>query len=266
MEIAGRTALLTGATGGLGRAIAAALAARGAILILSSRKADALADLASSLGGDGHRTVPADLADAGAARALAGEVGAVDILVANAGLPASGRIENFEPQEIERALRVNLESPILLAQALMPGMAERGSGHLVFVSSLSGKAPSPRSAVYNATKFGLRGFSLGLRADLHGGGVGSSIVAPGFIRDAGMFADAGAKAPPGLGTSSPAEVGDAVVRAIEQDRAEITVAPRHQRALAHIALVSPSLAVRSTASGPGQKAADEVASGQTDKR
>ena len=109
-------------------------------------------------------------------------------------------------------------------------MLERGAGHLVFVASLSGKAPSPRSAVYNATKFGLRGFSLGLRTDLKGTGVGASIVAPGFIRDAGMFADAKAKAPPGLGTSTPEAVGAAVVRAIERDSVEIAVAPPQQRA------------------------------------
>jgi short-subunit dehydrogenase len=266
VDLNGRTTLLTGATGGLGRAIATALAARGATLVLSSRKADALAEMAAALPGDGHRTLPADLAESGAAIALAEEAGAVDILVANAGLPASGRMEDFNSNEIERALRVNLEAPMLLAHALIPGMAERGYGHLVFVSSLAGKSPSPRTAVYNATKFGLRGFSLGLRADLQRGGVGSSIVAPGFIRDAGMLADAGAKPPPGLGTSTPRAVGDAVVRAIEQDKAEITVAPRHQRALAHLALASPSLAVRATAAGTGQKAAADIASGQRRKR
>ncbi len=266
MDPAGRTALLTGATGGLGRAIAAALAERGAKLALSGRKADALAEMAEGLPGAGHRTIPADLAEPGAAIALAGEAGEVDILIANAGLPGTGRLEDFSAREVERALRVNLEGPMLLAHALLPGMLDRGAGHLVFVASLSGKAPSPRSAVYNATKFGLRGFSLGLRTDLHGSGVGSSIVAPGFIRGAGMFADAGAKAPPGLGTSTPAAVGAAVVRAIQRDSVEVTVAPPQQRALAHIALAAPRLATRSASGGTAQKAAHEVASGQTDKR
>ena len=266
MNPSGRTVLLTGATGGLGRAIAFALAARGARLVLSSRKAAALEEMVSALPGDGHRAIAADLAEPGAALALAVDAGDIEILVANAGLPASGRMEDFTPQEVERALRVNLEAPVLLAQTLAPEMAERGSGHLVFVSSLSGKSPSPRSSVYNATKFGLRGFALGLRADLQGSAVGSSIVSPGFIRNAGMFADAGSKAPSGLGTSTPEAVGAAVVKAIEQDKVEVTVAPPHQRALAHLALASPSLAVRATAGAAGQKAAADVAAGQTDKR
>jgi short-subunit dehydrogenase len=266
VDPAGRTALLTGATGGLGRAIAAALAARGATLVLSSRKAEELAQMAAELPGEGHSAVPTDLAEPGAALELAAAAGEPDILVANAGLPGTGRIEHFSPNEVERALRVNLEAPMLLANALLPGMLERRAGHLVFVASLSGKAPSPRSAVYNATKFGLRGFSLGLRTDLRGSGVGSSIVAPGFIRDAGMFADARAKAPPGLGTSTPAEVGAAVVRAIERDSVEVAVAPAQQRVLAHVALAAPRLATRSASGGTAQKAAHEVASGQTDKR
>ncbi len=222
--------------------------------------------MVEALPGGEHRAIPADLAEPGAAITLAAEAGDIDILVANAGLPATGRMEDLAANEIERALRVNLEAPMLLAHALVPRMLGRGVGHLVFVASLSGKAPSPRSAVYNATKFGLRGFSFGLRTDLHGSGVGSSIVAPGFIRDAGMFADAGARAPAGLGTSTPAAVGAAVVRAIERDSVEVTVAPPQQRALAHLALTAPRLATRGASGGSAQKAAASVASGQTGKR
>ena len=113
--------------------------------------------------------------------------------------------------------------------------------------------PSPRSSVYNATKFGLRGFALGLRADLSSRGIGVSIVSPGFVRDAGMFADSGAKAPPGMGTASPDQVGAAVVKAIEADRVEIAVAPLHQRFMAHFGMVSPSIAVRAQRARAGQK-------------
>ena len=86
----------------------------------------------------------------------------MDVLVANAALPASGRVEDFEPDQIDRALDVNLRAPIQLTRALLPGMLERGRGHLVLVSSLSGKVASPRSGIYSATKFGLRGFAAGL--------------------------------------------------------------------------------------------------------
>lgn len=261
MDLAGHKALLTGATGGLGRAIAKALAAEGAAVALSARKAEALESLAGELPGHGHKTLPADLADPGAAEKLAAEAGDVDVLVANAGLPGAGWLTDFTPEQVQRALRVNLEAPMLMARALFPGMVERGSGHLVFISSLSGKAASPRTSIYNATKFGLRGFALGLRSDLSPKGVGVSLVSPGFIREAGMFADSGAKPPPGLGTSTPEAVGSAVVKAITRDRAEIAVAPLAQRALAHFALASPAISVKTQSGAAGQKAAEAVADG-----
>ena len=109
MDLGGRTALLTGATGGLGRAIATALAARVARLILSSRKAEELVKLARSLPGGGHTTLVSDLGEEGAALALLEQAGDIDVLVANAALPASGRLEGFSQDEIGHALRVNLE-------------------------------------------------------------------------------------------------------------------------------------------------------------
>src|SRR6186997_508120 len=112
MDLGGRTALLTGATGGLGRAIATALAARGARLILSSRKAEELVKLARSLPGSGHTTIAIDLADDGASLSLLEQAGDIDVLVANAGLPASGRLDGFSQYDISRALRVNLETPV----------------------------------------------------------------------------------------------------------------------------------------------------------
>lgn len=266
MELSGRTALLTGATGGLGRAIAEAMSRRGARLVLSGRKREALEQLAASLPGSGHRAAPADLAEPGAAERLAAECEEVDILVANAGLPGAGWLGDFTPEQVARALRVNLEAPMLLAQALFPAMLERGGGHLVFVSSLSGKAASPRSSIYNATKFGLRGFALALRADLGPRGVGVSLVSPGFIREAGMFAEAGAKPPPGMGTTTPERVGAATVKAIESDRAEVVVATPQQRLAAHFALLSPSLAVRAQSGSAGQKAAEEIAAGHSDEK
>lgn len=266
MEIAGRKALLTGATGGLGKAIAKAMAQRGAVLQLSARKREALEALAAELPGEGHTVLPADLAEPGAAERLAAEAREVEILLANAGLPGAGRMEDFTPEQVQRALRVNLESPMLLAQALYPAMLERGSGHLVFVASLAGKSPAPRSSIYNATKFGLRGFALALRTDLAPQGIGVSLVSPGFIREAGMFAESGAKSPAGLGTSSPEEVAKSTVRAIEADKVELTVAPARQRFLAHFGLASPGIAVKVSSGSAGQKSAAEIASGHSDDK
>jgi short-subunit dehydrogenase len=265
MELAGRTALLTGATGGLGRAIAAALAERGTSLLLSARSQDALETLAAELPGS-HATAPADLAEPGAAERLAAEASEVDILVANAGLPGSGLLADFSPEQVQRALRVNLEAPMLMARALSPGMVERGSGHLVFISSLSGKAASPRSSIYNATKFGLRGFALGLRADLGPKNVGVSLVSPGFIRDAGMFAESGAKPPAGLGTGRPDQVGAAVVKAIVGDKIEVGVGPLRQRALAHMGLASPGMSARAQSGSAGQRAAKAIAEGHPSEK
>jgi short-subunit dehydrogenase len=267
MNLSGRKALLTGATGGLGRAIAQAMAERGAHLMLSARNREALEAMAAELPGSGHRVLPADLAEPEAAERLAEEAAGTEILIANAGLPGAGKLDEFSSEQVKRALRVNLEAPMLMARALYPAMLNAGSGHLVFVASLAGKAASPQSSIYNATKFGLRGFALGLRADLTPRNVGVSLVSPGFIREAGMFADAGSKPPPGMGTSTPEEVGAATVKAIERNKVEVTIAPLTQRAGAHLALVSPSLSARAQSGSAGQKAAEAIAKGHpADKR
>jgi short-subunit dehydrogenase len=268
VDLEGKRLLLSGATGGLGRAIAEELANNGAGLVLSSRKKEQLEELARSLpGGAGrHEVVVADLANPGAAEQLASDAGNVDGLVANAALPATGRLESFSTDEVQRALRVNFESPILLARALAPELAKKGEGHLVFISSLAGKVGSPRSSLYNATKFGVRGFAFGLREDLHPHGIGVSIVSPGFVREAGMFHDAGSKPPPGLGTTTPKKVARAVVRAITRNRNEITVAPRRQRFLTEFGYRHPGFAARVQRRGGADRIADDLAAGQADKR
>ncbi|MGN6275865.1 MAG: SDR family NAD(P)-dependent oxidoreductase [Solirubrobacterales bacterium] len=267
MNLSGRKALLTGATGGLGRAMARALAERGAHLTLSARNREALEALAAELPGVAHRALPAYVAEPDAAGRLAAEATGTENLIANAGRPGAGRLTDFSAEDVKRALRVNLEAPMLLARALYPAMVDAGSGHLVFVSSLSGKAASPRTSVYNATKFGLRGFALALRADLAASGVGVSIVSPGFIREAGMFAESGAKPPPGMGTATPEQVGAATVKAIERDKVEVAVAPIPQRVGAHLALVSPTLGIKAQSGSAGQKAAKAIADGHPpDKR
>jgi uncharacterized protein len=257
------TVLLTGASGGIGQAIARALAARGAQLVLSGRRADVLEPLAAEVRG---RALVLDLAEREAVERLAREAGEVEILIANAALPAAGAIEDFTQDQIDRALDVNLRAPIALAKLLSPRMVERGHGHLVFISSLSGKAASPRGSLYAATKFGLRGFALGLREDLRPAGVGVSTVFPGFIRDAGMFADAGVKLPRGVATRSPDEVASAVVRAIERDRAEVDVAPFGLRAGAAIAGLVPQLAAAASRRMGDARIAEQLAAAQRGKR
>lgn len=263
MNLTGTTALLTGASGGIGQAIARRLTDAGCRVTLSGRRADVLEELASQLGCD---VIAADLADPADVTRLAGECSSADILVANAALPASGPLAAFEVQEIDRALDVNLRAPIVLARLLAEGMTARGRGHLVFVSSIAGKTGAPGSSVYSATKFGLRGFGQGLRGDLQGSGVSASVVFPGFIRDAGMFHDSGAQLPSYVGTSTPEDVADAVVRAIERDRGEIDVAPVGVRAGAKFAELAPATSARISQKLGSQRISDQVAAGQTDKR
>ncbi len=266
MELRGKRVLLTGATGGLGRAIALGLAGRQATLVLSSRKPEELEELRASLPGDGHRTLVADLAEEGAALRLLSDSGEIDVLVANAALPASGKLDGYTEEQIRRALRVNLEAPILMTHALLEGWLQRGAGHFVFISSLNGKIATARSSLYSATKFGLRGFALGLREDLRGTNVCSSVVMPGTIREAGMFADTGASLPRGSGTGTPEQVAAGVVSAIERDRAEVEVAPRVQRLMANFAARRPDLAGRLSARIGAGQIADSVADQQTHKR
>ena len=244
MQIEDAKVLLTGASGGLGEAIASDLASRGARLVLSGRRADALQAMAAETGG---QAIPCDLADDGAVERLASEVGAVDVLVANAGLPGSGTLPRLDPAEIDRVLNVNLRAPIMLARLLCPGMVERKRGQLVFVASFAGKVPSAgESSIYTATKFGLRGFAHVLRAQMRGKGVGVSIVTPGPIRGAGMFARGGGKPPPFVGTSSPQQVGSAVVKAIERNLAEVDVASAGLRAVSKLAAVAPAFVAART--------------------
>jgi short-subunit dehydrogenase len=238
LHLAGSTVLVTGATGGIGDAIARGLSARGAQLVLSGRREAELSRVAEEVGA---RAVVADLAVAGDVDRLAAEASAagIDVLVANAAHPATGTLAALTQEDIDLILDVNLRAPIELARVLAPAMVARGRGHLVFISSLSGKSAQPASSLYSATKFGLRGFGLALREDLRGSGVGASVVAPGFIRDAGMFVRTGVKLPPGVGTKTPQDVAAAVIRAIEDDRAEIDVAPLGLRLGSAIASVVP---------------------------
>jgi uncharacterized protein len=265
VQLGGTTALLTGASGGIGQAVARALHARGARLLLSGRRADVLDELRAALG-EGADVLQADLSDAAGVAALARSAGAVDVLVANAGLPASGPLDGFTPEQINRALDVNLRAPMQLTRALVPGMVERGRGHVVLVSSLAGKVASVGTAVYSATKFGLRGFGAGLRQDLHGTGVGVTVVFPSFVRDAGMYAETEVDLPPWVGTRTPGDVARAVVRGIEEDRAEIDVAPLSLRLGAVASALAPGTAARLQRRLGSEAIAEEFARTQRGKR
>lgn len=264
MEIThGTTALVTGANGGLGQAIAQALTRAGAQVTLSGRRADALLPIAAKLGA---RVIVADLGNRSEVERAIAEAGPIDILVANAALPATGHLLDFTDAQIDRSLDVNLRAPILMARKLGAGMVERRRGAIVFISSLSGKLAAGGASLYCATKFGLRGFSLALREDLRSSGVGVTTVFPGFIRDAGMFADTGVKLPSGSGTRSPEDVANAVLRAIRKNPAEIDVAAFEQSIAALIAGLSPRLVSALARAVGGDALTRQIVAAQAHKR
>jgi short-subunit dehydrogenase len=255
--------LLTGANGGIGAAIAREIGRTGAKLLLSARRADAIAPLAKELGA---QVIIADLANRADVARLADDAANVDVIVANAALPATGNVLDFSVEEMDRALDVNLRAPMTLARIGAERMVARGRGHLVFISSISGKIASRYSTIYSATKFGMRGFALGMREDLKGTGVGVTTIYPGFIRDAGMFANTGVELPKSVGTRSPEDVARAVLRAIDKNPSEITVAAFEQRFAGALGSVAPDAISAMQKLFGADKLADKLAEGHRARR
>jgi uncharacterized protein len=265
-DLSGQTALVTGATGGLGRAIARALHEQGATVELSGRRTDVLESLASELG-DRAQVLPADLSKADEVATLAERAGAVDVLVANAGLGGTGPLPDYTLEEANRVIDVNLRSAVHLTHALLPGMLERGRGHLVYISSIAGKAPTVGASLYSATKFALRGFALALHEDLRDSGVGVTAVYPGFIAEAGLWGDTGLKMPRGSGRlRTPDDVAAAVLKGIATGRVEIDVAPVVQRSGGWLTGFAPGLVAASVRAFGGERLSAALADAQREKR
>jgi short-subunit dehydrogenase len=245
MDLRGKNALLTGASRGLGPYIARALAEKGVNLALTARTAEALGASAKEVSALGVKAVaiPADVTDqAGRKRLLERAVaanGPIDILINNAGIEWICEYTKLSPELIEQMIQTNLVAPLILSRLVLPEMITRDSGHVVMMSSLGGKKGSPYSATYAATKAGLIEWTSGIREELRGTGVSASVICPGFISDAGMFAEYGKGAPRLTGESPPGKVGDAVVHAIERDVAEIIVNPGPKRLLSITNAISP---------------------------
>ena len=161
MRLEGRSVLLTGATGGIGGAIAHELAARGCALTVTGRRTAELASLVTELGPPA-RGFAADLTNLTEVRDLLDNAGPVDILVACAGIDVPQDLADASDEAVEEAMRVNLLAPAALARAAVAPMKKRGVGHIVFIGSVAGLVATPiNSSVYTATKWGLRGLGLG---------------------------------------------------------------------------------------------------------
>ena len=184
-DLTGKTALVTGATGGIGGEIAKALHAAGATVVLSGTREAVLQDLAQQLGG---RTfaVPANLADAESvdsllARAEEAAGAGIDILVANAGITRDGLLMRMKDEDWEAVLKVNLESYFRLSRAAMRGMMKRRHGRIIGITSVVGVMGNPGQSNYAASKAGMIGFSKALAQEVASRGITVNCVAPGFI-------------------------------------------------------------------------------------
>lgn len=252
-QLRGRNALLTGAAGGLGNYIARALAAEGVNLALSDLPEAPLDELIVELRGKGVgvEAVPADLAEREELHGLVGRaeraLGPIDVLVNGAGLEFAGPFLERAPEEVEALIDVNLVATVVLTRTALPGMLERGRGHVVNVASLAGKAWFPYLAAYSASKHGVVAFTHALRAELADEPVGCSAVCPAFVSRVGMFGrlEGGVgKPPPPLSVIEPEEVGEAAVKAIHEDRPEVIINGPGIRAVVFLATFAPRLAAR----------------------
>jgi short-subunit dehydrogenase len=220
VQLRGSTCLVTGGSSGIGAATAIALSSAGASVVVAGTDAGRTAAVAARAGG---RSLTGDLRKPDAAARLAAEAGPVDVLVNNAGVGWSGRFADMPPERIPELVALDLTAALLLTRELLPGMTERGRGHVVNVGSIAGAAGGRGEAVYAACKAGLAGFTEALRQEHANGPVDFSLIVPGPV-DTPFFERRGT--PYERGFPRPVNAGRvaiAVRDAILERRAEVVV-------------------------------------------
>lgn len=252
-QLRGRTALVTGASGGIGRQIARRLTREGMSIIVSGRREEVLADLANELRGQGIRSeaIPADLGDLSQIDPLIERcetaLGQIDVLVNNAALEVPSAFTAYKREELTSIVDVNLTAPMLLTRRVVPGMLERKRGHVVFISSMAGKVGTGYNEPYSATKAGLIGLNQSLRAEYRHAPIGFSVICPGFVSGGGMYdrtVDEGIRSNRLIGETTADKVADRVVEAIHHNRPEIIERGSPTRPLLAIGEISPLLRER----------------------
>lgn len=253
--ISGRVILLTGASRGMGAAMARRLAAAGARLALVARSAGPLRELADDVGGVAF---PADLGDLEAApgliAAVVAQLGRLDGMVHNAGVETFGHMESSDPAHIEQTITLNLTAPLLLTRLALPTLLAAPAAQVVFVSSTAGMFGTPYGAAYAASKAGLRAASHSLRMEYAHTNLGFSAILPGFVHGAGMHEvhkqEVGAA--PGLAGGTTVEaVVEAVFEALHDNPAERIVNWPPLRPLGVLGALLPGLAGKVALSAVG---------------
>jgi len=233
LELRGCTALVTGASMGIGLHVARRLALVGANVVLAARHAERLEAAAQTLGALGVRSlaVPTDVSRPADLEKLVDtalrEFGSIDVLVNNAGVEAFCHYEDLSLERIAMTIQTNLTSALQLTRLVLPHMLMARRGHIVNMSSTAGKQGPAFGAAYGTTKAGLINFTQAIRAEYRGRGISASVICPGFTDEGGIYdrmkAQTGRRSPPLVGSTTVDRVADAVLRAIEKDRAEILV-------------------------------------------
>jgi len=230
MDLKNKCVLLTGACGGIGRALARALAQRGANLCLVDRRTDDLETLAAELRSEGVRieTACADITTVegrdGIVRCVHQRLEGIDVLLNNAGIGAFAEFVEQSPGDIEQMFKVNVVAPMQLTRELLPTMIEKGGGRIVNIGSVFGSIAFAWHTSYSASKFALRGFSEALRRELVGTGVGVSYIAPRAVKTTlNSTAVYRMAKEVNMKMDEPADVARRVVQAIERDRDEVVL-------------------------------------------
>lgn len=230
MELGGTVGILTGASRGIGVYLAEALAQRGVRLALAARTEEGLKETVARVEAAGGTAiaVPTDVTSRSELEALVeraeNELGPIDLLVNNAGVEVVAEFHRMDVDAIASVVTTNLIASEVLTRLVLPAMVERRRGHVVCISSISGKYAAPYYTVYASTKHGLVGFCWSLREEMRPYGIGVSVVCPAAVEDVGMWNDhVGRRAPGPVSMVTPKAVAEAAIKAIEKNKAEIVV-------------------------------------------
>jgi len=247
-DLKNKTVLITGAGGGFGQHMARQFRAAGAKLILTDVTERALREVSDNAGNDLVAVVAADLATeegCGAVVEVCGSRNVVpDILVNNAGIGIAGRLDHVPRERWETLMQLNLLAPMRLSSLFLPGMIERGSGHIVNMSSLAGWVGSQGLSSYCASKYGLRGFGVSLAADLEGTGVHVTNVYPCFSRtailDSPQYGYEEQRVVPEYLISEPSDVVARIIKGVRGNKLHV-FPDKHSRLIHYISRFAPWL-------------------------